>query len=104
MSAVIGKQVLAFGKSEKSEFINIGTFAASSEGVKGGAITGGLRQIGGDHMYVRCPATALISLDNIKILQLPWQFMSKLNSLKIIRFIFSTFFTLETRVTLYFSI
>ena len=34
-SAVIGKQVLAFGKSEKSEFINIGIFAASSGGHKG---------------------------------------------------------------------
>ena len=34
-SAVIGKQVLAFGKSEKSEFINIRIFAASSEGHKG---------------------------------------------------------------------
>ena len=35
MSAVIGKQVLVFGKSEKSEFINIGIFAASSGGRKG---------------------------------------------------------------------
>ena len=35
MSAVIGKQVLAFGKSEKLEFINIGIFAASSGGRKG---------------------------------------------------------------------
>ena len=34
-SAVIGKQVLAFSKSEKSEFINIGIFAASSGGRKG---------------------------------------------------------------------
>ena len=32
---MIGKQVLAFGKSEKSEFINIGIFAASSGGRKG---------------------------------------------------------------------
>ena len=31
---MIGKQVLAFGKSEKSEFINIGIFAASSGGRK----------------------------------------------------------------------
>ena len=35
MSAVIEKQVLAFGKSEKSEFINIRIFAASSGGHKG---------------------------------------------------------------------
>ena len=48
---MIGKQVLAFGKSEKSEFINIGIFAASSGGIKGGAISGGLCQIGRDHMY-----------------------------------------------------
>ena len=34
-SAVIGKQVLAFGESEKSKFINIGIFAASSGGRKG---------------------------------------------------------------------
>ena len=34
-SAVIWKQVLAFGKSEKLEFINIGIFAASSAGRKG---------------------------------------------------------------------
>ena len=34
-SAVIEKQVLAFGKSEKSELINIGIFAASSGGRKG---------------------------------------------------------------------
>ena len=32
---MIGKQVLAFGKSEKSEFINIENFAASSGGRKG---------------------------------------------------------------------
>ena len=32
---MIGKQVLAFGKSEKSEFINIGIFAASSGGCEG---------------------------------------------------------------------
>ena len=32
---MIGKQVLAFGKSEKLEFINIGIFAASSGGHKG---------------------------------------------------------------------
>ena len=32
---MIGKQVLDFGKSEKSEFINIGIFAASSGGCKG---------------------------------------------------------------------
>ena len=32
---MIGKQVLAFGKSEKSEFINIEIFAASSGGRKG---------------------------------------------------------------------
>ena len=32
---MIGKQVYAFGKSEKSEFINIGIFAASLEGRKG---------------------------------------------------------------------
>ena len=32
---MIGKQVLAFGKSEKSEFINIRIFAASSGGRKG---------------------------------------------------------------------
>ena len=32
---MIGKQVLAFGKSEKSEFINSGIFAASSGGRKG---------------------------------------------------------------------
>ena len=32
---MIGKQVLAFGKSEKSEFINIGIFAALSGGHKG---------------------------------------------------------------------
>ena len=32
---MIGKQVLAFGKSEKSEFINIGIFAVSSGGRKG---------------------------------------------------------------------
>ena len=32
---MIGKQILAFGKSEKSEFINIGIFAASSGGRKG---------------------------------------------------------------------
>ena len=32
---MIGKQVLAFGKSKKSEFINIGIFAASSGGRKG---------------------------------------------------------------------
>ena len=32
---MIGKQVLAFSKSEKSEFINIGIFAASSGGRKG---------------------------------------------------------------------
>ena len=32
---MIGKQVLAFGKSEKSEFINIGIFGASSGGRKG---------------------------------------------------------------------
>ena len=32
---MIGKQVLAFGKSEKSKFINIGIFAASSGGRKG---------------------------------------------------------------------
>ena len=32
---MIGKQVLAFGKNEKSEFINIGIFAASSGGRKG---------------------------------------------------------------------
>ena len=32
---MIGKQVLAFGKSEKSEFINIGIFAATSGGRKG---------------------------------------------------------------------
>ena len=32
---MIGKQVLAFGKSEKSEFINIGIFAALSGGRKG---------------------------------------------------------------------
>ena len=31
---MIGKQVLAFGKSEKSEFINIGIYAASSGGRK----------------------------------------------------------------------
>ena len=31
---MIGKQVLAFGKSEKLEFINIGIFAASSGGRK----------------------------------------------------------------------
>ena len=31
----MGKQVLAFGKSEKSEFTNIGIFAASSGGRKG---------------------------------------------------------------------
>ena len=48
---MIGKQVLAFGKSEKSEFINIGIFAALLDGVKGGAISGGLRQIRRDHMY-----------------------------------------------------
>ena len=48
---VIGKQVLAFGKSEKSEFINIGILLPRLEGVKGGAILGGLRQIGRDHMY-----------------------------------------------------
>ena len=35
MTAVIGKQVLAFGKSQKSEFINIGSFAAWSGGRKG---------------------------------------------------------------------
>ena len=59
---MIRKQVLAFGKSEKSEFINIGIFAASREGVKGGAISGGLLQIGRDHMYVRklSPITLLI--------------------------------------------
>ena len=34
-SSVIGKQDLAFGKSEKSEFINIEIFAASSGGRKG---------------------------------------------------------------------
>ena len=34
-SAVIRKQVLAFGKSEKSEFINIRIFPASSAGRKG---------------------------------------------------------------------
>ena len=32
---MIGKQVLAFGKSEKSEFINIRIFAALSGGRKG---------------------------------------------------------------------
>ena len=32
---MIGKQVLAFGKSEKSELINIGIFATSSGGRKG---------------------------------------------------------------------
>ena len=32
---MIGKQVLAFGKSEKSKFINIGIFAASSGGREG---------------------------------------------------------------------
>ena len=32
---MIGKQVLAFGKSEISKFINIGIFAASSGGRKG---------------------------------------------------------------------
>ena len=42
---MIGKQVLAFGKSEKSEFINIVIFAASLGGRKG------RRQIGRDHMY-----------------------------------------------------
>ena len=31
---MIKKQVLAFGKSEKSEFINIGIFAASLGGLK----------------------------------------------------------------------
>ena len=48
---MIGKQVLAFGKSEKSEFINIGIFAASGGLKEGGAISGGLHQIGRDHMY-----------------------------------------------------
>ena len=46
---VIGK-VLAFGKSEKSEFINIGILLPHREGIKGGAISGGLRQIGRDHV------------------------------------------------------
>ena len=32
---MIGKQVLAFGRSVKSEFINIGIFAASLGGCKG---------------------------------------------------------------------
>ena len=32
---MIGKQVLAFGKSEKSELLNIGIFAALSGGRKG---------------------------------------------------------------------
>ena len=45
--AVIGKQVLAFGKSEKSEFREIGNSAASS----GGATSEVLCQIGRDHMY-----------------------------------------------------
>ena len=35
MSAVIGKQVLTFGKCERSEFINIRIFAASPGGYKG---------------------------------------------------------------------
>ena len=38
--AVIGKQVLAFGKSEKSELINIGILLPRREGVKGGTISG----------------------------------------------------------------
>ena len=50
---MIGKQVLAFGKSEKSKFINIGIFAASSGGRKGRRQIGVLRQIGRDHMYVQ---------------------------------------------------
>ena len=37
---MIGKQVLAFGKSQKSKFINIGIFAASSGGRKGRRIIG----------------------------------------------------------------
>ena len=37
---MIGKQVLAFGKSQKSKFINIGIFAASSGGRKERRIIG----------------------------------------------------------------
>ena len=48
---MIGKQVLAFAKSEKSEFINMGFLLPHREGVKAGAILGGLRKIGRDHMY-----------------------------------------------------
>ena len=48
---MIGKQVLAFGKSEKSELINIGIFAASSGGRKGRRHIGRFTPIGRDHMY-----------------------------------------------------
>ena len=52
---MIGKQVLAFGKSEKYRNSQISGFLLPRlEGVKGGAISGGLRQIGRDHMYGHC--------------------------------------------------
>ena len=46
---MIGKQVLPFGKSEKSEFIYSGSLGLS--GVFGGPISVGPDDIGSDHMY-----------------------------------------------------
>ena len=71
MSAVIGKQVLAFGKGLKSEFINIEIFAASSGGRKG------RRQIGRDHMYGSLPPefynlqySCSLSLNRLKLINI----------------------------------
>ena len=48
---VIRKQVLAFGKSEKSEFIYIGSFGLSGVTRIWGPISVGPDDIGSDHMY-----------------------------------------------------
>ena len=49
-ASVCGDRKTSFSFLEKSEFINIGIFAASSGGRKG-RCSRGLRQIGRDHMY-----------------------------------------------------